>query len=301
MLIEESLQKSCLYMLIDKNRKIYSCSNEIGNDCITLLKEFRIIDHIVKRKFGKIIYNNFFIEIKEVIVNNEKLYFIVLEKLTDKHSTLENSVFLDYHTGLYNRNLWEYLHQGKFSLPNFQTYSLILIDIDNLKSLNDKEGHSVGDLAIKTVAFAIKEATRKEDIVIRLGGDEFIILLPETDMEVSTKIINRVKSILAEKCKNESIKIDISSGISFGSKFESLENIAQRADYKMYIEKRKKKKTKKHEKQEMTEKLIEKISFILNNLKEHNGNLTNKPDVLKTSDSLRELINHFSRSDSIEK
>ena len=217
------------------------------------------------------------------------MYFVVLNNVTDKYSILEHSAFLDYHTRVYNRNLWEYLNKDLINLLNCQTYPIILMDIDNLKEMNDSKGHSIGDLAIIIVADAIKESVRKEDIVIRLGGDEFLCILPNIDKEVSIKIVNRIKSGLIEKCKSANLNIEISTGISFGNKMECLENIVEKADFNMYAEKRSKKRIKDKEKQKMITDLIENTKLILTNLEESNGGLIST-EVLKTSLKLRQLI-----------
>jgi len=93
-------------------------------------------------------------------------------------------------------------------------------------------------MAIKIVADTIKESIRKEDIVIRLGGDEFLAILPNMDIKASNKTINRVRNILLEKCKAKKCKIDISAGVSFGDQLDCLQKIVHRADCNMYVEKK---------------------------------------------------------------
>jgi diguanylate cyclase (GGDEF)-like protein len=240
--MREFIEKTCIYMLIDSDGRVYYCNKEKSNEIIKIIKELKIIDYVKEGKFGERIFNDYSINIQEISMDNEKMYLIVLDTVADKISILEHSVFLDYHTGLYNRNLWEYWHQSLISMLNCQTYSVILIDIDNLKKMNDTEGHSAGDIAIKIVADTIKESIRKEDIVIRLGGDEFLVILPNMDIKASNKVIDRVRSILLEKSKSKNCKIDISAGVSFGDQLDCLQNIVQRADCNMYAEKRSKKK-----------------------------------------------------------
>jgi diguanylate cyclase (GGDEF)-like protein len=83
-------------------------------------------------------------------------------------------IYKDFTTGLYNRNYWEDIKNGIQKFSGVVSYSIILIDIDNLKEKNDTYGHLEGDKAIKIVGKAIQNAIRENDIAIHYGGDEFL-------------------------------------------------------------------------------------------------------------------------------
>jgi diguanylate cyclase (GGDEF)-like protein len=295
-------ESTVIILLIDQNGKLFYCNKQEGCDWIKIANEIandlEITSYIKEGKFGERILKDYLVNIQEISLHNEKMYLIMLDKVVDQHAI--HSVFLDYHTGLFNRNLWEYLHQGLTNLLNCQTYSVILIDIDNLKEINDTEGHIAGDMAIKILADTIKEAIRKEDIVIRLGGDEFLIILPNITVGVSNKVINRARNILQEKCKAKNIKIDISAGVSFGNQLDCIQNIVQRADGNMYVEKRNKKKIKANIKQEQIKELLEKTTFILNSLHESSGGFKKDQEVQKTSERLRVLISDLNYDHNLE-
>lgn len=96
--------------------------------------------------------------------------------------------------------------------PIPKRFTLIVIDVDNLKSLNDSRGHLAGDKAIRIVGQSIIESIRKQDIAVRYGGDEFFVLLANTKKAIVEKVINRIKENIRKRGKEENIHIEISTG-----------------------------------------------------------------------------------------
>lgn len=122
----------------------------------------------------------------------------------------------------------------------FVTY----LDIDNLKTINDLQGHKVGDLAIQTTARLLKEMFRQPDVVSRLGGDEFAIFTScqagtNSDEAISRRLVEAVEEVNAKG--DLSFEMSISFGIAKFREKDSLERLMNRADEKMYQAKRKKK------------------------------------------------------------
>jgi len=133
--------------------------------------------------------------------NSEKLLIQANEKL--KEISIKDSL-----TQLYNRRHFEteftqLLHMAKRQKQNI---SLILLDIDNFKSINDTYGHSVGDDVLRTIAQILIERTRRSDLIARYGGEEFVILLPNTD-ESGAKCLTETirKSIESYQWKNQGV------------------------------------------------------------------------------------------------
>lgn len=157
-------------------------------------------------------------------------------------SNLHQQVYFDALTGLYNRKYF-YL---KFSeLRNISTMSLILIDIDNFKRINDTYGHIMGDHVLQQFSEILRHNTRKNDIIARWGGEEFAVILPYTDTEEAYKISNRIR----EKVENYlfiynyvTCKITVSIGITTTKKEApiSSEQIVRDADEALYKAKEKK-------------------------------------------------------------
>lgn len=165
-------------------------------------------------------------------------YYLVLIRLQDN---LYKYAYRDYLTGLYNRNYWEQL-KIKISETNLhKRFYLIIIDIDNLKFVNDNKGHLEGDKVIQIVGQSIKESIRKDDIAIRYGGDEFFILISSNKMLVAQMVINRIRKCIKKRCKTEDIRIEISAGTAYYNSACKLEKVIIMADKNMYKEKNRKK------------------------------------------------------------
>ncbi|MDP8219174.1 MAG: GGDEF domain-containing protein, partial [Candidatus Theseobacter exili] len=123
-------------------------------------------------------------------------------------------------------------------------FSLALIDVDSFKSINDTHGHAAGDFVLKTIARLLNEVLRKSDIIVRYGGDEFVIIFPEVGETAATAGINRVvKRISMDTFIFEDLGIEISFSISFGAvefqnSFESETQMFDLADAKLYENKK---------------------------------------------------------------
>lgn len=138
---------------------------------------------------------------------------LVFEDFTEKKEKQEEINYLSFHdylTGLYNRRYYEE-ELMRLDTPRNLPLTIIMSDINGLKMINDSFGHDSGDELLKKAAQAIKKGCREDDIVSRIGGDEFVILLPKTDTMEAKKIIKRIKYLLSEEKVG---LVDIS--ISFG-------------------------------------------------------------------------------------
>lgn len=132
----------------------------------------------------------------------------LLEQLAQKVSLCLSNVtaheqlkFLAYHdplTGLFNRRVFERILDREFSRAKryHSELSLIFLDFDDFKTINDTAGHSTGDKALCFLADTLDRLKRKQDIVARLAGDEFVMLLPSTEKKSAEKFIRRVDEYL---------------------------------------------------------------------------------------------------------
>lgn len=231
--IDKELIKT-IFILIDASGTVYY--SNISNKGI-IKKLLKILD------IKKIISSNSYIknEIDDYIITSDKLsiedkiFWVVTIEREDSYR-----IYRDFSTCLYNRNYWEHIKTGMIKLPDDILYSIVIIDIDNLKEFNDLYGHITGDKAIALVGEAIQNSIRENDIPIHYGGDEYIIILPNTGVIGAEKVIERIKDELGEKCRIGDLKIEISAGVASSDDINDLENILQLADKKMYGEKRKK-------------------------------------------------------------
>jgi diguanylate cyclase (GGDEF)-like protein len=117
----------------------------------------------------------------------------------------------------------------------FHTISAVYIDCDNFKYINDEYGHATGDKLLRVIATTIRENIRATDIVARVGGDEFCILMPETGIELSTESINVIKDTLLKVMKENNWPVTFSIGIAtFIRPPESANEVLGKSDELMY-------------------------------------------------------------------
>jgi len=112
-----------------------------------------------------------------------------------------------------------------------------LFDIDYFKRLNDTYGHDAGDEALIHLVRVVKETLRPTDVIARFGGEEFVIILPETGVEEGMKTLTRLQRELTKKFflhKNEKVLITFSAGIALRQPAESADAIISRADQALY-------------------------------------------------------------------
>jgi len=146
-------------------------------------------------------------------------------------------------TGIYNRQYFEQLANVEFSKSKrFQSNLCIaMIDIDKFKSINDTYGHHAGDLVLKTVAKAIAESIRAFDLFGRFGGDEFVLLMSNTNYSEAAIATSRLRHLLEtiEINYNDTvIRISASFGLYQMHDEENLEKVIIAADKKLYEEKK---------------------------------------------------------------
>lgn len=159
-----------------------------------------------------------------------------LEAELDKTTSLVQEDFL---TGTLNRRGMEDAFEREFSRSE-RTHTPLcvgLLDIDYFKRLNDTYGHDAGDDALIHLVHVVKEALRPTDVIARFGGEEFIIILPETGIEEGMKTMTRLQRELTKKFflhKNEKVLITFSAGIALRQPHESADAIISRADQALY-------------------------------------------------------------------
>ncbi len=166
----------------------------------------------------------------------------IIEQLQDiterknREKKIKQLSFHDQLTGLYNRRYFEN-EMERLNKSRKIPISIIMADIDNLKYVNDNYGHAIGDKYIKKAGELFNNCVRESDIIARVGGDEFSVILPEMDLKTAKKLFKRIK----KKCKNfnknielpEPLKISLGAATK-ASKNEDLDIIYAQADKKMY-------------------------------------------------------------------
>ena len=223
------------------------------------------------------------------------MYYVITAVL--RHPKCENcrKALTDAVTGLYNRNYWEQIISGATFQPRTQNFSLILIDVDNLKEMNDTYGHMAGDKAIEIVGQAIKNSIRKEDAGLRYGGDEFIILLFNQDKKAAYRVIERIRREINKLAAGQGMNIQISAGAAYYDCLQNMGDIIKMADRDLYKEKRVKKSKDKQDSEKLKHLLreIEKLRDELNKKVTLEGKGINNEEALKLSQKLDGLITRY--------
>jgi len=138
-------------------------------------------------------------------------------ELQAKHKELQRLTRLDGLTGLYNRNTFVELTRQELARAQRQnaTTTILLLDLDFFKRVNDTWGHPAGDAVLKNVAAVASSTVRATDLIGRLGGEEFIILLPNTSLEAARKLAEKLRAQL-ERSPTPWQDIAITTTVSIG-------------------------------------------------------------------------------------
>jgi len=163
------------------------------------------------------------------------------EQLMQAHQQMEILAMRDGLTGLLNRRAIEEYAEAEFNLTlrKERVLSVIMLDIDHFKNINDRFGHNCGDHTLQQVAKILKEDLRIYDRIGRWGGEEFILILPDTQLMDAAKVAERIRARTAEmemSLENgEEFSVQISLGIaSTASQFSSLTKLIDAADQALY-------------------------------------------------------------------
>jgi len=145
--------------------------------------------------------------------------------------------FHDQLTGLYNKNFFNE-EINRLDTSRKLPISIIVTDFNDLKQINDSYGHKTGDKFLKTYANILKKNSRQEDIIARWGGDEFVILLPNTNSETTEKLLDRLKQTV-QKVEIKGEKMQIAFGYAVKEKpTQNIDEIFRQADQNMYHNKK---------------------------------------------------------------
>jgi len=163
-------------------------------------------------------------------------------KINDAQTRIEEMAILDVLTGLFNRRhvMERFSEEMKRARRLGKDLGCIMIDIDNFKAINDTYGHLVGDKTLREVSEVLKRSVRTYDITGRYGGEEFLIILPDTDFRETGIFAERIRTAIQTHPVGESeatpaIPVTISLGITSLTDTDiSIDNMIKRADDGLY-------------------------------------------------------------------
>ncbi len=164
------------------------------------------------------------------------LEYLAIRYNVTNHIQAINYAYTDNLTGIANRNKFEEVIAYEFKQIKRYNYplSLAILDIDHFKAFNDNFGHLIGDEVLVALAQSIKKYVRETDLFARWGGEEFVILLKNTDVERSMKVLEKFR-ILIENIEHDKAKgITASFGLTQHKEGDTLDSMLQRADEALY-------------------------------------------------------------------
>lgn len=157
------------------------------------------------------------------------------------HDLLTTQAIRDPLTGLYNRRFLDESLQREIYRANRYSHpiSLLMLDIDHFKKINDTYGHETGDAVLKNIALILQKYSRKSDIACRFGGEEFILILPETTLQIAFQRAEELRQAVTDlhvQCEGKTIQnLTISIGVSsYPQHGESLREITSAVDQALY-------------------------------------------------------------------
>jgi diguanylate cyclase (GGDEF)-like protein len=163
----------------------------------------------------------------------------------DRARQFSNESRTDHLTGLANRREFERVMEREVALAerHDRRLTMMMIDLDNLKRINDRQGHRGGDAALRLVAQQLQKVVRTSDLCARIGGDEFAVAMPETDLDRGRDVAARLMRTVREVSLGaKSIQaVEVSIGLSAWRPGQDWQAVYQGADMDLYEDKRRRK------------------------------------------------------------
>ncbi len=199
---------------------------------------FRIKEEFEKKLLRevdiRVVILEYFLNDVKVLVNPKILEMKIFEKLIGLS-------YRDFKTGLYNFLFFKnsVLREVKISQEIRKNFSILLIDLDNFKPINDQFGHKFGDRLLVDFGYVLKSCCREYDVPCRYGGDEFAVLMPLTGRIGARVLAEKIREKTFEFFAEKSLNITTSIGIStFPMDGESFEELIEKADKFLYFSKK---------------------------------------------------------------
>lgn len=203
---------------------------------ILLLPAYQVnADVVFITRINSLIFNLFVWILARMLLKMKLNLFLDKKMIRDKNRKLEDMVQRDAMTGLLNhKTSFEKLQVEILSADKFgDPLAVILADIDKFKRINDQFGHQVGDRILVKTAEILLDCVRSTDLVGRYGGEEFMIIMPNTQLEAARMILERIRTSLGSADFGLGITVTLSGGISQYVN-ESLEELIRIIDRKLY-------------------------------------------------------------------
>lgn len=195
--------------------------------------ENKVAGVISQKELLRVVYNKWVDFLKEEGTRISKSN----EKLLASKNQLEEIASVDFLTQIYNRQKFDtFLEYEINKIKRYQDseFSILLVDLDFFKYINDEYGHLKGDMVLKEVAKILTLCSRDTDIVARWGGEEFVMLLPHTDIKGALLVAQKFRATVEGHKFEDNIKVTCSAGVSQFHNKDTKESLFKRADIALY-------------------------------------------------------------------
>ncbi|WP_230351197.1 sensor domain-containing diguanylate cyclase [Lelliottia sp. WAP21] len=172
-------------------------------------------------------------------IYGEKLMLCIIHDITEQkrlETELEHAALRDSMTGLLNRRQFYLITEqtNPAQLPAQQQFSLLLVDTDHFKNINDVFGHLKGDEVLISLSRTLELCCRKEDFVFRWGGEEFVILLPRTTLDTAMQVAENIRAAVARITIPGLPRFTVSIGVARHNPDENIDDLFKRVDDALY-------------------------------------------------------------------
>ena len=189
---------------------------------------------------------NFYVLLKESLSFTQSILRMLSVRLREASQAVESATLekiQDPLTGLYNRRYMEHVLRHEMQRADRADYSvsLVMMDIDHFKNLNDTYGHSAGDEVLRHLALLMQSQVRRADVACRFGGEEFLVILPETPVDVAAERAEKLRAAFADasiEYEGQIMQGKLSLGVaSFPAHAKTPEQLIRAADTALYAAK----------------------------------------------------------------
>lgn len=168
-----------------------------------------------------------------------EVYVVTFSDVTElehKSKSFEEKASIDALTGIFNKNkFYELLtYNVDIAKKYHENLSIIFFDIDHFKKINDTYGHQTGDIVLKELAIIIKHCIRKSDIFARWGGEEFIVLLPQSELDNTLRVAEKMRKKIMTSYFKDVNRVTCSFGVTKFSESDDIDKFIKRADKALY-------------------------------------------------------------------
>lgn len=180
------------------------------------------------------------VDMNKALIEAHKTKDTGIQELKETKAALEEMAIKDPLTHLYNRRyMMQQLEKEAERFSRYETpFTLIIGDIDHFKLVNDKFGHECGDQVLISISNDLQEALRKIDVLCRWGGEEFLVLLPETNLDAGMFVAERMRESISNKeymYDEEGLGITMTFGVASNVDYTTIEELIKASDDALYV------------------------------------------------------------------